>query len=347
MSKAATNLQKYIQANNERLDKNVLRPSQYGAFQHFQNDTNRPDSIVTPEDVATVNQSWGTGVEIPVLNDPNISIVSAETCAFQTTDSTSALKALTFVKYAGGFRMSKHEEQSNYIRYQRDFGAKMKSFELKLLAAIDSACVSTLNTDRNQVWTDVADVFSGDPSLNDALQVSSGAEAEDSLNRISQIMSQLDFLSDRYGIIANTGLKALMRKLYHQGEANDDNTNFQFDEFDFLFSNRVTNGTGKMAYAVPYGQVAMLNRNSPECRAGERTGDGTEWDELTLPMSGLTVGSIYKSRCEDLSAANGGGVQSAASAAESFQFFTEVAYVTPYNPDLATNASPIIKAEFL
>lgn len=107
----------------------------------------------------------------------------------------------------------------------------------------------------------------------------------------------------------------------------------------------VTAGTKLYAqgYAISQGSLGMLQRFERDCLLGTVSGDGHEWGIATLPLLGLPVGTYFYD-----SVGNYSGIAGAATAdmvrtrKEHYGFAVDIAFVTPYNSDPSTLASPIL-----
>ncbi len=332
----------------DNLDKYEQRASVYGAKLAFDQDGQGADGILSVAVRDDIKNSYGnaTGVQIPVLDHDTVTIGSTISCTVVDDENTSQLVNLTFVTYAFGFTMTKHQHGQNYVKYEADFARKMKKYSIELAATIDAQCVTTLEANKNQVWTGGNSTDYGYTEVGDALQVPL-ADHDDIYNNMKAIMEFMDFY-DETNVIHNPNHRPLVARLQNQGASNGTNDGFQFTGYKWYSSNRVVNGAGvkSTAYFVNDNSLAMENRNRPVCEAGDTSTDGTEWGTSLVPFTGLVMGTQYKSTCADRSTLNGGdGGQSTADLYEMFQFDTEVCYVTAYNSDIATRYSPIIKVE--
>lgn len=96
-------------------------------------------------------------------------------------------------------------------------------------------------------------------------------------------------------------------------------------------------------YAISKGSLGMLQRFERDCLLGTVSGDGHEWGIATLPLLNLQVGTYFYDSVGDYS--NIAGVASAdmvRTRKEHYGFSVDIAFVTPYNSDPSTLASPIM-----
>lgn len=346
MSLIATLMQPLRAKYSQDFDKNELRRSEYGAYDTFVRDTRSTQSIFSSQVKELIGRSFGNSVVIPVLNARTVSIGNVRTCTVADSENTSALITLTFVTYAFGFTMTPAQHYNNDVAYQEDFTRKFETYLLAYAAALDSAAYNIANTNRNQVWN--ADTLAHYPQTGNALQVPPSSQ-NDFYNVAPAIMSSMDFRGP-FNVIANTFHKPVVRRYMNQGDSNAVNEAFQFDGFDYAYSNRVTNAAGVKSTAIiaPQGTYAVANRNEPDAIAGSKAGDGTEWSTQNVPIVNMDMGFKYNSKCTDANAIAGAATAGLTAAMqESFQWSTDVVFATAYNSNLATRANPIVKAEFL
>lgn len=346
MSLVATLMQPLRAKYTNDLDKNELRRSQYGAYDTFIRDTDDTQSIFSPQVKDYIKRSFGNSVVIPVLNAETVTIGNARTCTVAASENTSALVTLTFVTYAWGFTMTPAQHFNNDVGYAADFERKFMKYLLQFAAVMDTAAYNTANAARNQVWN--ADTLAHYPQVANALQVAP-SQADNFYNVIPAVMSSMDF-NGPFNVIANTFHGPVINRFVNQGSGNSTNLAFQFAGFDWAYSNRVTNAEGVQSTVLvsPKGTYAVDNRNEPDAIAGTRTTDGTEWGEVDMPIVNMRMGFKYNSRCADNSAIAGAATTGlTASALESFQWSTDVVFMTAYNSAPGTRANPIVKAEFL
>jgi len=338
-----------------KLDKNEYRRSRYGAFDAFIADSEGTQSILTPKLKEFAQNSFGNTVSTPVIDAEDVTISSARSCSWAKSENTSKLVQLSFATVSFAFRMYPSQFVNNDIGYQADFDKKLEKYLLKLAAHLDNLSYSTLNANKNLVYG--ADVTAIYPVVGDALQVAS-SEWDDFYNKISAIMETMDFYG-QYNVIANTLHQPVIRKYVNQGAGNNTNLAFQFAGYDYYFSNRILNRAAVVdpaqlaakstLFILPQGNLAFINRNDPDSKAGRKTGDGTEWSEIQMPVVNLTMGSTYKSYCANVATDLGGADVAGltASAVEEFSFHTDICFLTSYNSAPATRSGAIVKAELI
>lgn len=322
------------------LDKNEQRLSRYGAWDFFNNDSRVPGTILTPEIESNVKASFGNTVVVPVIDGEDVSIGNVRSCTVVDAENTSRLVTLTFITYAFGFSMYPAQHFNNDVKYQADYDRKLLKYLTKFAAVLDTQCITTLETQKNQFWTAIDPDFY--PENLNALQVSQ-AKKNDFYNVAASVMERMDFYGKPH-IIHNPYNKPLFTRLLNQGPNNAINEQFQFTPFTFWGTNRIANDAGieSAGYMVQEGSVAMSNRNDPDAIL-QSTGPGMEWSEVTLPIVNLRVGSFYREDCNDAHALQTGTSGLTRTKRESFEFSTDICFMSVYNRDLANRYNPIVK----
>jgi hypothetical protein len=345
MSIVATLKQQFRAPYPNQHDKNEQRPSTYGAFNTFMADTMSSQSILTESVRSLVGQSFGNTVAIPVLKHKDVTITNVRSCTITPDENTSALVTLTFVTYSAGFQMTPSQHFNNEIDYFADFERKYVALDQAMAKTIDSACYNKMNTDRNQVWN--SDITALYATTGNALQVNP-SQQDVFYNNIPALMETMDF-NGPYNVVASTMHKPFLSFTSAQGSANSTNLGFQFQGFNWNTSNRVLASAGSLSttFISQLGTYGIINRNDPDSLAGIPTTDGTQFGLDVLPSLGMTVGYKYSSTCADQSSLQAGTTGLTATRVESFQWTTDVCYITAYNSAPTTRANPIIKADFL
>lgn len=343
MSLVQTLMQPLIAEYAAKLDKNEARESRYGAWEFFRQQSELTTGILDEATKANVKKSFGNTVQIPVLDKKNVTISNVRSCTIADDENTSKLITLTFVTYSFGFTMIPAQYFNNMIKYETDFNRKLKEYLLKFAATLDSAAYTKLNTEKNQYFP--AEITTYYPQVGNALQVED-ADKEDFYNNLEAIMNQMDFYGD-INVISSTSGKPMVARLDAQGAANGINERFQLNGYDWFFSNRILNGAGikSTLFAVPDGQVAVINRNDPDAIMGSRVGDMKIWSEVDVPIVDLKMASYYYEDCADKSALHAGTTGLTRTKVEGYEWSTDVCFITSYNSAPSTSYSPILKAE--
>lgn len=332
-----------------QLDKNEVRPSRYGAWDFFNKDNAQPTGIFNTDLRAKIKKSFGNSVQVPVMdnNSANITIGNVRSCVVADSENTSQLVTLTFVTYVFGFTMYPSAYENNDIARQEDFNRKMAERLIKFAATLDTQCVTTLESAKNQFWTGITSAPYGITS--NAMQVTQ-AQKNDFYNNIDAIMNRMDFYGDP-NIITSPHGKPMVRRLQNQGAGNDVNQQFQLAPYEWSWTNRITPGAGveSSGYIVQSGTVAIETRLDHDARLKHNIGESIVWDTVNIPLPGsgfgIEMGSFYRKDCADGSSLHSGTVGNTATLRESFQFSVDVCYATAYNSAIGSRYNPIIKFE--
>lgn len=342
MSLALTRVQDWVvQAN--RLDKNMTRPSRYGAYDFFRTQTDAPDSILSQELKDASIRSIGTTVKVPVIKyDANVTIGDTRSCVIQTDENTSEFYVITYTTLVWGFTMVPTQYQNNYITYQHDFDVKMRKYRNAVMARLDEMAVAALDAAKTQVFgyspffDTVADVVDCPWDRRTGL-----------LSSIEVMMEENDYFGQLH-IIGNGGVKELLNELAKHGYYNDENQQYEYQDYVFHFTNttRLPNEDGYMGtgYAVESGNVGILFRiPDREALRGTQNVLTHSWDIINFPMANMPVAVHTYQDVGDQSALNGeASADMVCVVKEYYGFAVEVAFITAYNSDPDIVANPII-----
>ena len=88
MSLVATRLQNW-RISNPELDRNMARPLEYGALDFFVEQTDAPNSIISPNLRNRAFASIGNTVQVPVINyDGDVTVSNVRTCSIEDDENT-------------------------------------------------------------------------------------------------------------------------------------------------------------------------------------------------------------------------------------------------------------------
>lgn len=341
MSLVATRLQNW-RVSNPQFDRNMTRPSEYGALDFFVEQTNAVNSIVSPELKSKAFASMGNTVQIPVINfDGNVQVDNVRSCVIQDNENTSALYTVVWATYSVGFTMVKAQYLNNEISYDHDFSRKMEKITRALANALDEGAVASLEANKTQVF---ADLLQYEESGN-VIQVPSQMATE-ILGDINPIM-RANAYPEQIHIIGNAGVDSLVRKLAQHDIYNDVNKRMEYADKVLHYTNNVVNEEQKNGtfFAVADGNVGILTRVDRESLMGTKSGTH-EWGVVNLPMVNIPVGMHYYESVGDQSGIAGDATADLTCAVkEYYGFSVDVAYIVAYNSDAEAIANPIIKAE--
>ena len=341
MSLLATRMQNMRSSSN--LDKNEIRPSRYGALDVFMQQSEDPAGILTPELREKAEQSIGSTLETPVIDfDAGITIGNTRSVTIGDSENTSKMHTITFATYSWGFTIVPAMYMNNEISMQHDFEAKMNKYLYAFAKKLDGVCISALGAAKTQVFKDSLQYTTTGNVLE-----SSWDDREGIIGDINPIMAANDHFGQIH-LVGNGGFESIIRKLAQSGLYNAENKQLEYSDKVLHFSNEIVNAEGKYgtAYAVTDGMLGLLFRFERESMLKTRSRTGHEWDIENLPMLNIPCGTYYYESVGDVS-----GIAGAATAdltrglKQHYGFAVDVAVVTPYNSDPATNASPIIQLQ--
>jgi hypothetical protein len=326
------------------LDKNERRLSRYGAWDFARKDSTVPGTILTPDIDSKIKMSFGNTVVVPVIDSEVVAIGNTRSCVVADDENTSKLITLSFVSYAFGFTMYPAQHYNNDVKYQADYDTKLLKYLLQLASVLDSQVITTVDAVKNQFWTGIDPDFYA--NVGNALQVPQAGK-EDFFNQASSVLERMDFYGNPV-VLHNTYAKPNMNRLLNQGPNNAINEQFQFDPYTFFGTNRIPNGAGiqSAGYLIQEGSMAVENRNDPDAIM-KSVGPGMEWNEVDMPIVNLKMGSFYKTECNDASALHAVSAGLKNTLRESFQFSTDVCFMTVYNSAIGARYNPFVNFQIL
>lgn len=341
MSLVATKLQNW-RIEDERFDKNMFRPYEYGALDFFIEQTYAPNSVISPELRDRAFASIGNTVQIPVLNyDENVSVSTIRSCVIADDENTSALYTIVWATYQVGFTMTPAAYMNNEITYEHDFRRKMEKITRALATTLDKAAITAIEAAKTQVFKDnLGYTVTGNTVIvPDAMRT-------EILGDTNTLMRANSYPAPIH-IIGNGGVDKLVRKLAQHGLYNDVNKQLEFEDKVMHFTTNLSNESGYNAtmYAVEDGNVAVLTRVDREALR-RASANSHEWDVVRLPFIDLPVGSHYYTSVGDQSAIAGDATADlTCGVKEYFGFSVDVAFIVAYNSAPETVPNPIIKAQ--
>jgi hypothetical protein len=326
------------------VERDEWRFTRYGLLTAAKEMTASPMSIVTSDLKEKAAVSEGLSLQIPVFKIGEVTVGNARTCNIGGLENTTEMVNVTWTTLTADISMKKAEHYVNEVNYLEDLNKKLLMVDHGFAKAVEQLVYTKLDTEKSQVHTSPIVAAEYTP-VGNALQVSA-AQEEYFFNNLAAIMEGDDFYSNPYKVLGSTTLKPAVNHYGNQGANNDENLQYQFDGYDFRFSNHVTIGAGKKStgFCMTDGTLGIMTRINADARAGHKSTKGTEWSTTRLERFGFDVGVMYESECADLSATPH-LAHLTASMVEKWQFSVDVALITPYNSDPATLAGVIKKFE--
>jgi hypothetical protein len=348
VSLALTRLQNFVYEQANNLDAQELRTTQTPVLDKiFVPDTQR---LLDPEILNAVRGSANRVRQIPVIQDPRagITIGNSVTCTIPDSRNTSAMYAVTYVPYTFHFVQYPAEFQNNYISEQRDFNVKLAMRLDQLKRAIETQCINTLNTNRNQVWN--PSTLGPYTQIANALRVPLAGQNV-AFNNFTPILAANDFNAAGVNVAAGFGIWPQVMFWMNQSTGNAQNTAFQFGNYNFNFTSRIAPGVNSngAGYFMPQGTVGILDWLPSQYTAQPTNYGDKEWMRQFIPQLGMEMGVYMTRDCADVSGAYPAGIDDPAQSATprlTWQFVIYIATIVAYNSNIATRVSPIFRFEF-
>lgn len=341
MAYATTVLDEYrLSYEKSNLDAHDNRFSNYGAYATFLKDT--PNLIPGYAEFVAGRASAARTVSIPILSRETLSTAAVRSCTPTYNQGTSAYVTPSWTTVEAGFMMVPSEHQGNYISEDAAFLHQLKAVEKAFLLNADTAAVAYLVA--NLTYADAA---KGNPFFQTAYYMQVPLAFHDTFFQdLKDIMFANDIDADAgINIVGSHRVRGLVEYYSNQGAGNTTNLTFQYNGFDFAYSNRCAIGTALLgvAYAMPKGSLAYLSWVDIDARLNNKSGDGKEWYQEELPLLGHKVGVLYQSSCADKSSLLT-GLQ--ATLMENYSFSFDRAFTSSYDATITTDAGVIFGIEF-
>lgn len=325
---------------NSNMDKFEYRPSRYGALDVFMAQSADPNGILSDELKQKARMSIGNVLETPVIDyDGSISIGNQRELTIADSENTSRMLQINFATYAWGFTVTPAMFMNNEIQIQKDFETKMKKYIYKLAQKLDEVSYAAIAAAKTKIIKNPLLYNKAGNTIN-----AKWSERDNIFGDLDVIMAANDFY-DQLHIVGDAGVESIMKKLQQNGLYNSVNKQNEFGTKIVHLSNNIATTPGKYAqgYCINAGSLGMLSRFERDCLLGTVSGDGHEWDIVTLPMLGLECGTYFYD-----SVGNYSGINGAASSdmvrtrKEHYGFAVDLAFITAYNSSPETLASPIL-----
>lgn len=328
------------------LDRDEWRYTKYGLLQSAKEMSESENSILTPELKEKAKMSEGTALSVPVFKmDGDVTITGTRSCTIGDLENTTEQVDVLWTTLVANLSMKKAQYYKNEVDYLFDLNKKLTRIDNAFAKAFEDLIYAKLDTEKSGVYNSPL-VGTEYPLVGNAIQVAP-AQRDFFFNNLPVIMEGDDFYGNPYKVLGNTTLKSPVNQYINQGGGNAVNTQYQFENFDFRFSNGNVIGPGLFSsgFCMPDGTLGLMTRlNADSIQENEAT-DGTKWSKTFFETLGFEVATTYKSACEDLSG-EPGLEHLTASMVERWQFSIDLSLLTPYNSDALTKAGAIKKFEF-
>jgi hypothetical protein len=319
-----------------KLDVQEHRLSNYGALEAFALDT---PNLVNSDQIASERTAQTRATKITVIKRKTYSLTTTRACTAIDNNNVSALQTITWATLRTGFSMIPSQYVNNHVGFMEDFNRKMADIQRTFLTQLDTLAATNLNTNKTAV--NAAD---GNPyTVTANTMVVPNDDKDNYFNELESVLNTNDF-EYPVNIVASTRTKALVKELYNQGAGNSANTQYQFGDQSFHYSNRVSVATGDAytVFAAPVGSLGYLSWVDPDSRLNSTAKSGKEWRSMFLPLLGHNVGVLFQDSCADNSTEIGAGGE--ASLKQNYTFSFDYSFINAYNSDSTTLAGSIYKA---
>ena len=142
-----------------------------------------------------------------------------------------------------------------------------------------------------------------------------------------------DFSRNGLDVIGDAQYASFVNQYVNQGAGNSTNTAFQFNGYQFQYSNTIATSAAAVstAYAMPIGSLGMVAKVSPDAAANRVSmSEGIRWSVEQSELLGVPMELMVKDECADVSAITG-NAEDTNSLVKSYQMGINVAILTPYN----------------
>lgn len=310
--------------------------------------TDSPLSLVTEDLKEKALVSEGRNLKIPVIKQGALTVKNQRSCDISAYENETALITVNWTTLVVDISMVKAQYAKNEITYLQDLNKKLQLVVEAFTKTMETAIYAKLEANKADNYNSgLVGTGKKYPLVGDALQVYPDKQ-QLFFNDLEVIMQEDDYNQRKLYVLGSTALQSPVRHWMNQGQANNTNLQYQFAGKMFRFSNRIPAGTGNVAsgFFMPDGAIAMLTRVAIDSAMKNKAGDGTIWDTTMLDGFPFEVGYMYKSKCDDMSALNGTGMEHLkATMVEQWQFSIDFGLVTPYLSD-ANRPGAIKKFEF-
>ena len=324
-----------------RLDQWEERASRYGALDLFARQTDSPTGIITEDLQRQAQLAQGNTLETMVYDkDATVTIGSSRPTTVSDDENTTAMQSISFTTYQFGFTMIPAQYSNNETDYQRDFNYKLTKHVNKLMATLDTACDTVLNTNKTQV-------FSNQLGYTVASNILTATDTERLriFADLNPMFMANDFNEPRH-IVGNAGVQSIILEIAEQGLYNQQNRAIQWADKEFHFTTRIADAADKQAtgYAVMDDCLGMVFRHSRDAMMRHTTGNGYQFSVQQVPGIPVPMDVMYYDLVADKNTLT--SPQTAdltATKVEGYSFAVDIAFVTNYNSDLSSYSQPIIK----
>jgi len=319
----------------------------YGAFKAFQDDSNSPFSIASPELKAKAQASFNTALKTPVFKNNTLTLTASRPVTITDFHPQSAMVTLSFVTINAAFTLIPAVYLNNHMTKEEAFKNQMLNTMNAVAKALNDSSLTVLNSDKNQIAPSLLGKYTFGASILDSVLAYGEIYGTNTPRLYSDLGLLLDSLnmqpkSPNYKVIGNGGVRSVMRAMKNQYGSNN-SVNYQEETMNpFYYAQTLADAANKIAtgYAVSEGSLGFITRSYPDSYLGLKSTDGHEWGSVILPGLNIPMDTYYYEGAADKSAVLTGAT---ASKVESFGLSLDYCLFTNYNSDKTTKANPILK----
>lgn len=342
MSILATRTQE-LRRKSPAVYEQLFKIPEAGAMQFYLDQTRLPNSLASSELKNATPGSMGNTVKVPVIiPNSEATVGSSRLCVVPNNETSTALVGLSWVTLFDSFNMYPGRYLNNDIGYLEHFAANYQDLKKRVVKKIDQLCSADLATYKSAVVNDLLGyTFTGNT-------IAAGwNDRNDILDDLSVMQDSNNFGGGHLNIIGNYGMRSLIHRLGQYGTYNEKNLTYELGNKTAYVTGQIANANDQFCtmYAVPDGQVAILQRLDRESYMRMSGVPGTEWDQVQIPgIDGITWGHYYYVEKGDASSVTGEADENCTKI-EHFAFSVDLAFLHAYNPDTTNIPQPVIKAQ--
>ncbi len=341
MSIVATRMQE-LRRKSPAVYEQLFKIPEAGAMRYYLDQTNMPNGLASNELKRATPGSMGNTVKVPVLiPNSEATVGSSRLCVVPNNETSSALVGLSWVTLFDSYNVYPGRYLNNELTYLEHFAANYQDMKKRLVKKIDALCVADLATYKSAVVNDTLNyTFSSNT-------VAAGWNDRENLLDDLAVMQDSNNFGGHLNLIGNYGLRSLIHRLGQYGTYNEKNLTYELGNKTAYVTGQLANADNQFCtmYAVPDGQVAILQRLDRESYMRMKGVPGTEWDQVVIPgIDGLTFGHYYYIEKGNAASATSEDDETCTEI-EHFAFSIDLAFLHAYNPDTTTIPQPVIKAQ--
>lgn len=305
MATTATLLQAaiYKATQSDMFQSNEVRASNYGAWEAAWGDR---ELLAGTSQLEAIKKSSVQTTTLDVFVKEAQGEGTARKCSptgGQTTDTVD----LTYATIFEEFSLSELEYLQNRFSKEDAMAHMLQQKLLSIDKRLDTAAVAFLESSYHKGDGSIY------PNFNQAKQVPPSdydiqtQRAALWLNNVAVEMEENDYYG-QIRVVGSPRLKGYMASMLNQGAGTATNLGFQFQNFNAMFSNRVTNNTGRnaTAYVFEKGMVGAVTWANGLHRKGKDIGTDV-WTIMQHPRYGFDIEVKIKKACTDNSGTITGG----------------------------------------